>query len=108
MHTQPRLEVSSLSRIARVMTAACGFAFLSAAVAPSANAQAIYTWGNAATDFNANGSWTTAGVPGAADRAFFTAAASVQPQLTASATVSQLSFGLSGYTVGASAGSSTL
>jgi autotransporter-associated beta strand protein len=90
------------------MTAACGFAFLSAAVAPSANAQAIYTWGNAATDFNANGSWTTAGVPGAADRAFFTSAASVQPQLTASATVSQLSFGLSGYTVGASAGSSTL
>ena len=108
MHTQPRLEVSSLSRIARVMTAACGFAFLSAAVAPSANAQAIYTWGNTATDFNANGSWTTAGVPGAADRAFFTAAASVQPQLTASATVSQLSFGTSGYTVGASAGSSTL
>jgi autotransporter-associated beta strand protein len=90
------------------MTAACGFAFLSAAVAPSANAQAIYTWGNAATDFNANGSWTTAGVPGAADRAFFTSAASVQPQLTASATVSQLSFGTSGYTVGASAGSSTL
>ena len=82
----------------------------------SASAQATYTWGNTATDFNATGSWTTAGVPGALDAAVFPVPGTiVNPQLTASATIERLAFGTSlssgatsGYTLGTSSGSNLL
>jgi len=90
-------------------------ALVSAALVSSASAQATYTWGNTATDFNATGSWTTAGVPGTLDAVIFPVPGTiVQPQLTSSATVSRVAFGTSlssgatsGYTLGA-AGSETL
>jgi autotransporter-associated beta strand protein len=96
-------------------SAACALALVSAALVSSASAQATYTWGNTATDFNANGSWTTAGVPGTLDAVIFPVPGTiVQPQLTSSATVSRVAFGTgvgsaatSGYTLGA-AGSETL
>ena len=80
----------------------------------SASAQTTYTWGNTATDFNATGNWTPAGVPGALDAAVFPVPGTiVNPQLTASATISRLAFGTSsnatsGYTLGTSSGSNTL
>jgi autotransporter-associated beta strand protein len=96
--------------------AACALALVSAALVSSASAQATYTWGNTATDFNATGSWTTAGVPGASDAALFPVPGTiVNPQLTASATVERLAFGTSlstgatsGYTLGTSSGSNLL
>jgi autotransporter-associated beta strand protein len=96
-------------------SAACALALVSAALVSSASAQATYTWGNTATDFNATGSWTTAGVPGTLDAVIFPVPGTiVQPQLTSSATVSRVAFGTdvslgatSGYTLGA-AGSETL
>ena len=96
--------------------AACALALVSAALVSSASAQTTYTWGNTATDFNATGSWTTAGVPGAADTALFPVPGTiVNPQLTASATIERLAFGTSlssgatsGYTLGTSSGSNLL
>jgi len=96
-------------------SAACALALVSAALVSSASAQATYTWGNTATDFNATGSWTPAGVPGTLDAVIFPVPGTiVQPQLTSSATVSRVAFGTdlnlgttSGYTLGA-AGSETL
>jgi autotransporter-associated beta strand protein len=110
------LSAMTLSLRAKLrLRASAACALVSAALASSASAQATYTWGNTATDFNANGSWTTAGVPGTLDAVIFPVPGTiVQPQLTSSATVSRVAFGThlslgttSGYTLGA-AGSETL
>jgi autotransporter-associated beta strand protein len=52
---------------------------------------ATKTWNNNGTDFNTSGNWT-GGLPGTADIATFTGAASVQPNLSANISISGLNF----------------
>jgi autotransporter-associated beta strand protein len=49
------------------------------------------TWGNTGTDFNTTGNWT-GGTPSAGDVAFFSTAASQQPNLSASLSIAGLFF----------------
>lgn len=76
--------------------------------AASAAPAAIKTWNNAGTDFNAAANWT-GGVPAAGDTATFASAMAVDPQLTSSLSIGQLSFSTasaSGYTLSALPGQS--
>src|SRR5438128_2290270 len=50
------------------------------------------TWKNSGTDFNTSTSWNPSGAPGSADRAVFSSAMSVQPNLSASLTIQELYF----------------
>jgi autotransporter-associated beta strand protein len=69
------------------------------------------TWTNAGTtDFNLSSNWTP-GLPGAADRGIFDGAAAIQPDLSASITLSGITFNTaatSGYTLSSTSGSLTL
>src|SRR5437016_6415680 len=50
------------------------------------------TWKNSGTDFNNSTNWNPSGVPGSGDRAVFSSAMSVQPNLSASLTIQELYF----------------
>jgi autotransporter-associated beta strand protein len=68
------------------------FAAGAAALAAPSGMAADRYWANSGTDFNAGASWTGGVAPGAGDRAFFTAAPAMQPQVTAPATLFGLFF----------------
>lgn len=68
------------------------------------------TWKNTGTDFNASTNWTPA-LPGATDRGVFVGAAVAQPDLSASITLSGITFSnttTSGYDISSTSGSLTL
>jgi CSLREA domain-containing protein len=70
---------------------------IAAAYQPLAPTAAI-TWGNTATDFNANGSWLGGVAPGSADIATFSSASvNAQPQVTANTSVGGLNLSTSGW-----------
>jgi autotransporter-associated beta strand protein len=94
-------SVGQRAALAALLAAVAGF------TAQEAHAT-DYTWGNVSTDFNTNANWTPSGFPSSgSDKAIFDAAATVQPNISASATVNAVRFGLAtstGYTLSAASG----